>query len=551
MVRAGRCPVRTSQQFVAALALLFLISWMVACNGGPQAIDGELAIITPNETVPLARVVEFTTHAPAVATVTVSDGSREWTVPTPESLSIEHSVPIIGMRPATTHTVTVAIHGEAGDEQIGTVTATFDTAPLPEDFPPIEVKVSDPSRMEPGLTVFPVSRWYEGGQDLGFGLVVAVDESGEVVWYYRTDHMVSDLNLTDRGTIQYQSRRSLVEMDVLGNIIETWYASGLVDEVPANTVPVATDLFHHEIIELPSGEMLTLGTEIRAFEDFPLSATDPQNQRGRATLVGDTAIQFRRDGSIAREWKLLDLLDPYRLGHGSLGGFYDLNDYSHVEGGTKDWSHANGLAVDPRDGNLIISVRHQDVVVKVDRATGQLMWILGDPDGWTGRWEQYLLRPEGNLVWPYHQHSPTITSRGTLLLYDNGNYKSIPPGVRLDPVDNYSRVVEYEIDEEAMTLRQVWAYGEADSERFYTPFLGDADSLPLTGNILVTAGGFVVDAEGTLTDFPGAGWHKVRIHEMTRTSPPETVFDLVIDEGMGVETRGWSVYRAARWERLQ
>jgi hypothetical protein len=454
------------------------------------------------------------------------------------------------MRPATTHTLTVEVLGGADGEQIGTVTATFDTAPLPEDFPPIEVKVSEPSRMEPGLTVFPVSRWYPGGQDIGYGLAVAVDESGEIVWYYRTDHMVSDLNFTERGTIQYQSRRSLVEMDVLGNIVETWYASGLVDQVPAGTVPVATDLFHHEITELPSGELLTLGTEIRSFEDYPQSTTDPLNERGPATLVGDIAIQFRRDGSIVQEWKLLDILDPYRLTHGSLGAFYDLNDYAHVEGGTKDWSHANALVVDPRDDNLIISARHQETVFKIDRATGQLMWILSDPGGWSGRWEQYLLKPEGDIVWPYHQHSPTITSRDTLLLFDNGNYKSIPPRRPRAAVDNYSRVVEYEIDEEAMTIRQVWAYGEAEDERFYTPFLGDVDPLPLTGNILVTAGGFVVNAEGLQIDFPGGGWHTVRIQEMTPTTPPETVFEIVIDEGMAEETRGWSVFRGSRWERF-
>jgi len=541
---------RTARHLALLIWLFGMVAGMVACGGGSQALDGELSIFAPNETVPLARLLQFTTHEPALATVTVSDGEREWTVPTPDSPAIEHSVSLIGMRPARSHTVTVAVRDEADNVELGTVTATFDTAPLPEYFPPIDVTVSDPSRMEPGLTVFPVSKWWAGGQDIGFGLVVAVDESGDVVWYYHPDHMVSDLNFTERGTIQYQSRRSLVEMDVLGNIIETWHASGLVDQVPPGTVPVATDLFHHEITELPSGDLLTLGTEIRAFEDYPLSTTDPQNERGRATLVGDTAIQFGRDGSITQEWKLLDILDPYRLAHGSLGGFYDHNDYAHVEGGTKDWSHANGVIVDPRDGNLIISVRHQDAVIKVDRATGQLIWILGDHDGWTGRWRQYLLEPEGELVWPYHQHSPTVTSWGTLLLYDNGNYKSIPPRERLDPLQNYSRVVEYEIDEEAMTIRQVWAYGEAEDERFYTTFLGDADPLPLTGNILVAAGGFVSDEKGLPIDFPSAGWHRAIIREVTRTSPPETVFEIVLDEGMGVETRGWSVYRAARWGRL-
>ncbi len=110
--------VRHARGCVAALTLLLGFSWAVACGGGSQILDGELSIILPNETVALVRVVEFATHAPAVATVTVSDGSREWTVPTPESPSIEHSVPIIGLRPDTTHTVTVAIRGEADDEDV-------------------------------------------------------------------------------------------------------------------------------------------------------------------------------------------------------------------------------------------------------------------------------------------------------------------------------------------------------------------------------------------------------------------------------------------------
>jgi arylsulfate sulfotransferase len=536
---------------IRLLALLFLLAAAVSCAAGPPAVRGELAVVTPNESVPLARVVEFATNQPAVATVTVSDGSREWTVPTPDTAQVEHSVPIVGLLPATTHTITVALRNEAGEASAAPATATFDTAPLPDDFPPIEVEVSDPSRMEPGLTVFPVSRWYAGQQDVDFGLAVAVNARGEVVWFYRTDHLVSDLNRTERGTLLYSFRRGAVEIDFLGNVINTWFTVGLGDELPEGAIPLDIDLFHHEVTELPSGEMLGLGTEVREFEDYPLTAGFPREQRGKANLVGDVVIQFRHDGTITREWKLLDILDPYRLCYGSLGKFYDQHDYAHIEGGTNDWSHANAVVVDPADGNLIISARHQDAVFKVDRETGELVWILGDPSAWTGQWQQYLLQPaDGDLQWPYHQHSPTITPAGTLLVFDNGTYRAIPPAPRVSAADNHSRVVEYEIDEEAMTVRQLWVYGEAENERFYTPFLGDAVLLPESGNVLIAEGGHVVDAEGRLVDIPNAGWHWARIREVTRTDPSETVFEIVLPGEIGGLTPGWSIFRAWRWEGL-
>jgi hypothetical protein len=60
----------------------------------------------------------------------------------------------------------------------------------------------------------------------------------------------------------------------------------------------------------------------------------------------------------------------------------------------------------------------------------------------------------------------------------------------------------------------------------------------------------VVDADGLPIDFPGGGWHRVRIQEISRTNPPETVFEIVIDEGIAAETRGWSVFRGSRWPRF-
>jgi hypothetical protein len=379
------------------------------------------------------------------------------------------------------------------------------------------------------------------------GLLVAVDDQGEVVWYYRADHRISDARQTSRGTLLYQFGRGAVELDALGNVIARWQATGLDDEVPDGAVPIETDTFHHEVFELPSGELVTLSTEVRSLDEYPTSETDPGAPRATANVVGDVILQFQRDGSISKTWKLLDILDPYRIGYKSLWDFFDRTDYRHVVGGTKNWSHTNAVIHDPSDDSLIVSVRHQDALVKIDRETGRLIWILGDPAGWNEPWQQHLLKPEGPVEWPYHTHAPMITPEGTLLVYDNGNYRAMPFTKPVEAADSHSRVVEYAIDEEAKTVRQVWIYGGPGSDMSFTVFVGDADWLPQTGNVLVTEGGHVVDEQGIPLDDSNEGRKWARIVEVTHTNSPEKVFELLVG---GEEAPGWSVYRSERVERL-
>ncbi|WP_088225270.1 arylsulfotransferase family protein [Desulfosporosinus sp. FKB] len=42
-----------------------------------------------------------------------------------------------------------------------------------------------------------------------------------------------------------------------------------------------------------------------------------------------------------------------------------------------DYVHCNSLNIDPKDGNFIVSMRHQCSVFKFDRKTGKLLWVLG------------------------------------------------------------------------------------------------------------------------------------------------------------------------------
>ena len=529
------------------LVLLAVTVVAAACDRTPPDIVGSVTNETPNESTPLVRVVSFTTSEPALVTADVSDGTRHRTVRTPEDLQTSHVIPIVGMYPGRSHTVTLALRDEAGNERGDAATVTFDSPALPDQFPPIQLVASDPSRMEPSLTLFSVFRWLPN-RPSNDGLLVAVDERGDVVWYYQTDRRIDDVRQTSRGTLLCQSGRGPFELDALGNVIASWQATGLEDQVSDGAVPVETDTMHHELFELPSGELVTLGTEVRSFEDYPTSETDPGAPRAAANVVGDLVLQFRPDGSISKNWKLLDILDPYRIGYRSLWGFYDHTDYRHVVGGTKDWGHANAVIHDPSDDSLIVSVRHQDVLVKIDRETGRIIWMLGDPAGWSEPWRQYLLTPDGQpFEWSYHTHSPMLTPEGTLLLYDNGNYKALPFAKPVEAADNYSRVVEYVIDEVAKTVRQVWTYGGPGSDMSYTVFLGDANWLPQTGNVLVTEGGHVVDEQGVPLSDPNEGRKWSRIVEVTHTSAPEKVFELLVG---GEETPGWTVYRSARLDRL-
>lgn len=44
--------------------------------------------------------------------------------------------------------------------------------------------------------------------------------------------------------------------------------------------------------------------------------------------------------------------------------------------------------------------------IKIDRASKEIKWILGDHKGWSGEHKNKLLQPEHDLRWHYHGHNP-------------------------------------------------------------------------------------------------------------------------------------------------
>ena len=520
------------------------------CSVPPPEIRGLEVDPRPSERVPLAAQATFETTRLATVALEFDDGARRWTVDTGERARTHHVVPILGMRPGRTHVVRVIVTDENG---VTNTSEPFEvtTDPLPHDFPPIDVRVSQPDRMEPGVTLFEPTYRPEDDSERDHHLLVAVDDTGEVVWYYKAAQSVSDARRLQNGNLLYRTGRAgpLYEIDMLGNTVSEWHTNGTPEEqVGSESTHIDTATLHHETFETRSGSILGISTEFRTYDNYPTSDTAPDAPRATAEVLGDVLVEFTRQGELLREVKLLDLVDPYRIGYDSLGwgGAWRTifgDEETHPRG---DWAHANAVVMDESERHVLVSLRQQDAVVKIDWEAGQLVWILGNHEDWGPKWQGYLLQPQGDLLWPYHQHAPTTTPDGTVLMFDNGNYRARPFEEPTPPSESFSRAVEYRIDEDNMEVTQVWSFGGPGDEPFFARFLGDADWMPQTGNVLINYGGLVSDAAGTPM-VEGSGHNWVRIVEVTHDTPAETVFELFIDDE---RPAGWSVFRAERLPSL-
>jgi len=504
----------------------------------------------PNPRAPLALTGVLEADRPVRARVWLDDGERAAVLERWEDLAPRRELLVLGVHPATTYAVTVEVtdaEGRTGRSD----PFRWTTPPLPASFPELSVTVCRPERMEPGVTLIPAQHWPgRGDPQRDLGAVVALDEHGEVVWFYEAPHAVSEIKRMSTGNLLYYhgTAGNLVELDMLGNVVRQWYTTRLPGTVaPAGGIPIDASTLHHDVQELPSGNFLALSTEVRRFESYPRSEDDPEVPPGPASVVGDVILEFRPDGEVVHRWPVLDLLDPYRIGYESLDWGFWMGVYEHTpELPLCDWAHVNSVFYDAADHALIVSSYHQDAVFALDLATGRLKWILGFPTGWGERWQPTVLTPVGDGLYPFHQHAARLTPQGTLLLFDNGKYRALPYAPKMPPEESFSRAVEFAIDAEALEFRELWTYGGRPDEIFYTPFLGETDWLPRTGNVLVTDGGRVTQPNGLPGFHPNQGRKWARIVEVTHTTPAEVVFEVLLDE----PNRGWTVYRSERLASL-
>lgn len=315
--------------------------------------------------------------------------------------------------------------------------------------------------------------------------LVATNLGGQVMWYY--DVLQSGFTLTKAGQSLAPGGTLLIngvdsytpvptapnvlrEIDLAGNPVrETNLAAINAQLAAAGREPIHA--FHHDIQRLADGTTVVLGLTERTVD---ISGT-PTNYVGEMVMVLDADFQVKW------AWDAFDHLDVNRgpvLGEITLPGSPEPTAAVPLLPAV-DWLHVNAVALSPADGNLILSVRHQDWVVKIDyrngAGDGHVVWRLGAGGDFT-------LNSADPSAWFSHQHNAHYVDDNTLVLFDNGNTRRAT-----DPAAN-SRGQVWTLDETNMTATPVLNADLGD----YSFRLGSAQRLS-NGNY-----SFLSGSEGTI-----------------------------------------------------
>ncbi len=514
--------------------------------------------------------------APLVASLTVrSEGAHAvrvrirqnedlWTISFPFS---DDSYLLLGFHPEGLAEIIVQIVGPNGvetwPEPLSHQVRDIPASPL--DMPPLRTDRAEPARMAGRFTFMTVRRRAIGRipdmteaqrkWSTHWGMLIAIDNLGCMRWMRKLDRRVAGVEKLANGNLFVHDTDSCSrEIDVAGNTVRAWYAAQRPQGALDGGIAVDVRSLHHQPHQMPNGNFLALSGHARRMKDWPASVHDPDEFRADRDVVGDMVVEFSPEGDVVWSWDSFDHLDPYRIGYDALDAFWHVRGFPNAA----DWTHGNGVTYDARDDSVLVSLRLQDCILKIDRASGEIVWILGDHGNWSPGLQEKLLTPVGqNFRWPWHMHNPRITSEGTIMLFDNGIYGARPGQERIPFHKSFSRGVEYRVDEKAMTVEQVWASALTDEDiRERTWAMGDAHRLEASDTALVIHSiamphgrddiGMDQDDRSVryVDEFPSYA----RILEYNRKDIHDIVFDMTVrDEN---ELVHWEVFSGVRVDDL-
>jgi hypothetical protein len=181
------------------------------------------------------------------------------------------------------------------------------------------------------------------------------------------------------------------------------------------------------------------------------------------------------------------------------------------------------------------------MLVAIDEK-GDVIWIFGEPSGYANHLRSRLIgRKDGDWFW--HQHSPSLSPDGTLVIFNNNNYKARP--FEKPSETKLSHAAAYRINEENLTAELLWTSRIAGETGLASFAMGDVDWLEGAGNVLVSYGALRPSKEFGYDQT----WSMVR--EYTYTNPARVVWEMhIVSRGEEDQKVGWTIFPAERLENF-
>lgn len=297
---------------------------------------------------------------------------------------------------------------------------TYHVRCLPTDFPAWTTE-------RPGN---PQSEYYIVTPDLNLtgapfkNYVIIADNWGVPLWWYRSSGAPLDAKILPNGNIGW--------LNFLQNAEERRLDGSFVRQfVPP--APIGGTMDTHEFQLLSNGNYLFIANVSRGPVDLSPFGGSPI-----ATVTDNVIEEVAPDGTLVSYWSAMDHIpvsevDPHwwlqYLVFSSPADAYHLN------------------SVEPTDTGYVVSLRHLNAVIRIDKASGNIVWKLG------GSARSESLTFVGDAYGNFGgEHDARILPDGTLTLHDNGTLQGRAP-----------RAVRYSIDPIARTATLVEQITDADA----------------------------------------------------------------------------------------
>lgn len=451
----------------------------VAAQAGKSSASASVAIIPAGQVTATnnPQVAQYTISPPLSASVSVqfsTDTSYGFTTSTQMASGNDAplSMYVAGMRASTPYHMRAVLILSNGAQFTDTdhvfTTGTLSGVP--------QISISTPSGLTPQSGVEMVNL-PQGPPIQAF----ATDLAGNVVWNYvyagTSADFINPIKLLPNGhfivSIGASSSWPLTgapttgtievirEIDLAGNTIRELDLNTLNQRLASAGFNLVADTMHHDVTPLPNGHLLVIVNSTQQFSNLT-------GIQGTTTVLGDQIVDLDPNWNPVWVWNSFDHLDINR---------------HPIQ--FPDWTHSNAVIYSKDDGNIIISMRHQNWLLKINYDNGQgdgsVIWHLGYGGDFT------LEGGTDPTDWFSAQHGPSFVSTNTtgtftLAVFDDGNFRQLAPGAACGtPVQQfcytscacYSTGDVLQLDENAKTATLVFQ----DVPNLFSFYGGNAEVL--------------------------------------------------------------------------